>query len=359
MDLFSIGKSLTQTNVTSDQLLLDIKNPRFVGEDITISKKASPTDPIIQERIRKFIIRKFNGQDLVESISQVGFLKMDRMVVTKYGENQFIVIEGNRRTAAIKTALKAHEEKEYILPDGILDSLNNIEVLLLDCDKEDITYATWFLQGVRHISGIKNWGPYQQAELVNTLMQQENMNFTEAGKAIGAGRKRAAQMYRAYRGLKQMEKDDEFSEYAHADLFSHFEQAYIKHPVRDWLDWDEGELRYRNKNNLKHFYRWITSGNDHDKQEKLKAVDVRGLLPAVVKNKDARTAFLNGDVTLETANGMALVSEGEYSDWHPAIKSAISQINKIPWAYELTDNDDKLLSDLVKTIEKFKESRAK
>lgn len=359
MELLKIGNSLTQIEVSSEQLFLDLRNPRFVGEDFPIAKKADPTGPKLQERIRNFIYKNFNVQDLIESIIQVGFLKMDRIVVTKHGEGQYIVIEGNRRTAAIKTLLKSHENKEITLSGEILDSIKNIEVLLLNCDAKDIRYATWFLQGIRHISGIKNWGPYQQAELVNTLMQEENMSFTNAGKAIGAGARKAAQMYRAYRGLKQMEKDDEFAVEAKADLFSHFEQAYIKIPIRNWLDWDESELKYRDKNNLKLFYKWITSGNDHEGQGKVKAVDVRSLLPLVIKNKEARNAFLDGDVTLEMAHGVALVSEGEYSNWHPAIKSATAQIDKIPWSYKITEKDNQLLDKLITTIEKFIKSKDK
>lgn len=357
MDLLKIGNSLAQIDVSPEQLFLDIANPRFVGEDFVIAKNADPTDLRLQERIRTFIFKHFNVQDLVESIMQVGFLKMDRIVVTKHTDGQYIVIEGNRRTAAIKTLLKSNEDKETILSDEVLGSLTNIEVLLLDCEPKDIRYATWFLQGVRHISGIKNWGPYQQAELVNTLMQEENMSFTNAGKAIGAGARKAAQMYRAYRGLKQMEKDEEFAADAKSDLFSHFEQAYTKMPIRDWLDWDESELKYRDKNNLKLFYQWITSGNDHDDQGKIKAVDVRGLLPLVIKNEEARKAFLSSEVTLEMAHGVALVSEGEYSNWHPAIKSAIAQIKKIPWSYEMSDKDGALLDELITTIENFKNSK--
>ena len=78
-------------------------------------------------------------------------LKMDRIVVRKFSDDAYIVIEGNRRLAAIKSLMAAEERREITLLDHIKDTLETIEVLLLDSENDDYEAATWFLQGIRHI----------------------------------------------------------------------------------------------------------------------------------------------------------------------------------------------------------------
>ena len=78
-------------------------------------------------------------------------------------------------------------------------------------------------------------------------------------------------MLRAYKGLKQMEADSIYGDKASPDLFSHFEQAWVKNPLRDWLSWNEGNSRYDNQTNLQLFYQWITEDNPETGQGKLKA----------------------------------------------------------------------------------------
>ena len=124
-------------------------------------------------------------------------------------------------------------------------------------------------------SGIRDWGPYQQAELVDRLINEHNMSFSDAGKAVGAGKRKTGQMLRAYKGLQQMQQDDTYGDKASPDLFSHFEQAWVKAPLREWLDWNEKEYKYDNANALHLFYQWITEDNQDSRQPKLKAHEVR------------------------------------------------------------------------------------
>jgi hypothetical protein len=359
MNIKEIASALKPIQISPYELYLDPNNPRFVGKDITIAKDANPLDPKLQERIRAFIEKTFDTNDLWDSISQVGFLTMDRMVVRKYENNKYIVIEGNRRLAAIKTLLAAEEQKEIMIPDNIKKTVTDLEVLLLDLGEEDYREATWFLQGIRHISGIKDWGPYQQAELVHILMQEQNLSFTDAGKAVGAGRKKTGQMLRAYKGLKQMEVDSIYGEKASPELFSHFEQAWAKTSLRNWLDWDENILEYKNKNTFHLFCKWITEDNPETKQSKLTAQEVRDKLSAVIGSDESRKKFINDELKLEAAFGIAIFEKEGFTNWHQAIKNAIDQVNKIPWSYELSEEDIGVLRKLEETITKFLKNKMK
>lgn len=361
MEIAKIASHLRPIEISPDALYLDISNPRFIGKenDIRIAKDIDPTDEKLQERMRKYIEDHFDTVDLKDSIEQVGFLRMDRIVVRKYSDVAYIVIEGNRRLAAIKSLLAAERKREITLQDHIKSTLETIEVLLLDSANNDYEAATWFLQGIRHISGIRDWGPYQQAELVDRLMNEQNMTFTEAGKAVGAGRKKTGQMLRAYKGLKQMQQDPTYGDKASPDLFSHFEQAWVKTSLREWLDWDEKEQKYNNANRLQLFYQWITEDNQDSGQSKLKAQEVRDKLSKVVGSDQATTAFVRNEVNLDTAFGMALVEGKEYVNWHSSVRGAIDSISKIPWAYVLQEADKEILTDLIKTAARFLRTKKK
>jgi hypothetical protein len=356
MDIKDLAVNLKPLVKHPDEIFLDIRNPRFFGENFPVAENADPLDLKLQERVRSFVYDKFDVKDLMDSIQQVGFLTMDRIVVRAY-KDKFIVLEGNRRLTAIKTLLISEEKKEISLSDEVKKTLTDLQVLHLDLDDGDYREAAWFLQGIRHISGIKDWGPYQQAELVHTLMQEHDLSFTDAGKAIGAGRKKTGQMLRAYRGLKQMERDATYGDKAYPDLFSHFEQAWAKAPLREWMEWDDETMEFKNHNALSYFYKWITEDNPITNQGKLKAQEVRDKLPLVVKNDNSRKKFIQDEFNLDTAFGVALVEETGYKNWHNSIKNAIDNVQNIPWSYEVTEEDADLLNLLVGKIKKFLESK--
>jgi hypothetical protein len=87
------------------QLYLDPNNYRFI--DSKEYQKVAETDVTkdnIQIRTRRLIEEK--GQegikDLLANLKANGFLPIDMIQVEKIGENQYKVVEGNRRVAAVK-----------------------------------------------------------------------------------------------------------------------------------------------------------------------------------------------------------------------------------------------------------------
>ncbi len=359
MDIKEIASALKPIKVSPYNLYLDPYNPRFFGRDFKFAENVNPLDPKIQERIRKYIEDNFESKELLDSIGEVGFLPMDRMVAYNFDEDNYIVIEGNRRLAAIKTLIAMEDKKEIQIPDHVRKTIDQLEILYLELINDNKKEATWFLQGIRHISGIKDWGPYQQAQLVHSLMVEHEMSFTEAGKAIGVGKRKAAQMLRAFKGLRQMESDPVYGGKASPELFSHFEQAYVKAPLREWLEWDEESYEYKNKNALQLFYRWIVEDNSDTGQIKLKAIEVRDKLPLIISNEESRDIFIQDKENLDTAYGIALFAKGGYKNWHYSITNAIDHIKRIPWTYEITEQDEKLLLDLMKNIDNFLKKNTK
>ena len=100
---------LREINVAIENLYLDPNNPRFA--DLQDKFQSVPQDRVVeagvQERALKRILdERFEVKQLKDSIRTIGFLTIDRLVVTPLPQDgTFVVIEGNRRLGAVKSLL--------------------------------------------------------------------------------------------------------------------------------------------------------------------------------------------------------------------------------------------------------------
>lgn len=77
-------------------------------------------------------------------------------------DDLFVVIEGNRRLAALRWIAEDYEAGVSV-PDQVRTSLENVPVIVVeDADADPIFQAA--LMGVRHVSGIKDWGGLPKSE---------------------------------------------------------------------------------------------------------------------------------------------------------------------------------------------------
>jgi hypothetical protein len=79
--------------------------------------------------------------------------------VIPLSDNRYVVIEGNRRLAAIKSLLEDHKNGEADLTEVVQASIREIPVLVID--EPELAKREHFarvLQGVRHLSSIRPWG---------------------------------------------------------------------------------------------------------------------------------------------------------------------------------------------------------
>src|SRR5690348_7625331 len=113
MDISSISKyyGLKPLTVKPRQLLLDPNNPRIVL-DVNTDRKFTLSD-LPSTEVQDYILSVINKQahhiaDLIRGIRSSGFVdKGDDMIVKRIPNlNKYLVIEGNRRTTAIKHLLK-------------------------------------------------------------------------------------------------------------------------------------------------------------------------------------------------------------------------------------------------------------
>jgi hypothetical protein len=251
--------------LSPQQLLLDPNNYRF--HDLSGYKEVSRTryaEPGVQERALQFLrdTASFNLGALRESIISNGFVPFEQIVVEQYQTDanalQYVVVEGNRRVAAIKMILRDHEGGALTLAAPVLSSISKLSVIeIIGTEAERSRYQKT-LMAIRHVAGIQEWGPYQQARLVVEMYDNEEHAFGPVAQRIGISSREVARRYRASKALEQMEEDEEFGDYAAPRLYAFFHEAVSQPKVRDWLKFSDQTYRAEDEESRRVFYELLS-----------------------------------------------------------------------------------------------------
>ncbi len=170
--------ALNEILIKPQNLLLDPSNPRL-GDKAKLlldGKKYSPKDKFVQDKLLEEISKGSHElETLKNSIRSSGYLNIDSIFVQEVDDGNYLVLEGNRRTAAIKSLL----EEADSLSSSVLRSLSLVPVKLLqEKDPERARIAVSRILAIRHISGPKPWGAMLEA----FHLYEEYLNETERFK---------------------------------------------------------------------------------------------------------------------------------------------------------------------------------
>lgn len=330
---------LEEKSIPFDDIVLDPNNPRFFTEKSTGD---IPDAKVADERVQERAWASIEGlgiQELYHSILRNGFLPLDKIVVRALPSGKYVVVEGNRRLAALKllrsgieegTIDEEHIDDEYL--NNLYDATNELVVLVYDGDVgHDIS---WILQGVRHIGGIRPWQPAQRARLVADQIESKGLSFSEAGQKFGLSAQAVGRLYRAYKALEQMRQDDDFQGKARNEYFSLFEEAIRNKQTRDWLGWQDESTEFENNSNLKQFYSWIVPDDDRENVRRIhdpKQIKKLGTLVADETNRVLLDRVDDHEVSLDWAYDSVIKTPTEY-DWRSAVQEAIHLVGRIPQA---------------------------
>lgn len=335
---------LEELTVDFDNVFLDPNNPRFWQDS---SSKLIPDVKIIDDKIQLKtyeLMQGFGIDDLYVNILRNGFLPLDRIVVRAISgqTDKYVVVEGNRRLTALRR-LRKNIEDELVDEEGIdeahlekiKNNTNSLKVLLYK--GSELHDISWLLQGIRHISGIRNWGPAQQARLVVDRVDNHKMSFTEAGQQFGISPQKVGRLYRVFKALEQMKVDDEFQSKAKNEYFTLFEEVIRDKTVRDWLGWNVDLNKFCNTDHLRMFYAWITPDDEAPVgvENKRRLHDPRQIKKlSTIVNDDHKTIlnkFDQWELTIEQASDKASKTPSTY-DWREALEEVGEIIGGIPQA---------------------------
>lgn len=228
--------NLTPLHVETEVLLLDPNNHRFhdLAGYATVDS-ARYEEPPVQARAAALLrdTPAFEVEELKNSIRSNGYVPLEQIVVKEYGEGsaQYVVVEGNRRVAAVKWLLEDQQSGAATLDENALTVLRQLPVLLLDPTTEGNETAAQVIMAIRHVSGVKEWGAYQQARLVVQLRDQY-ASLTPVAATLGMKPKDVARRYRASKALEQMESDEEYGSLSDPQFYAIFHEVVAIPQVR-------------------------------------------------------------------------------------------------------------------------------
>jgi hypothetical protein len=171
LDGLTRAYSLTPLKVSPGALLLDPTNPRLISDSTqerkytTAQIKSRDVQDYVRERVTS---KQHDVTRIIKSIEDMGFIGgLHEMIVKDLGDGgPYLVLEGNRRTAALQHLLA----RESTLRRDVRDSIREIEVKLFRYRKNpDYTEETVVdvLLGSIHIEGPKEWGALERANYIH------------------------------------------------------------------------------------------------------------------------------------------------------------------------------------------------
>jgi vacuolar-type H+-ATPase subunit I/STV1 len=148
--------------LSPDSLHFDPDNPRFGG---SLKDK---TEPEIQIAIMG---APYYASELVDSFLENGFIDYEPLVVRRQGDH-YIVVEGNRRLAAVKhirEGVRANPAKYA----GRRTDFDEIPAIVFpeQADAEQQTQMRIYL-GVHHMLGFREWPPIAKAQFLEREIQR-------------------------------------------------------------------------------------------------------------------------------------------------------------------------------------------
>lgn len=243
-----------------ENLFLDPNNPRFadISDDaLNIPENRFVEDSVQKNTYQKMLHPKFDITSLAKSIETVGFLPVDSIVVKSLSDSTFVIIEGNRRVTAIKYLIEQHNNGQSLLTDEKINLLKEFDVLTITDNTIDQEYIGMVVQGIRNVSGIKEWDAFQKAQFIDKLINNGKDPKT-ISKMIGMKVRDINRYYKTYSAMNQFKQDEEYSEAWKLSYFSHFDELLKKPALRNYFEWDDESFLFNNLEKIRRFYDWLT-----------------------------------------------------------------------------------------------------
>jgi hypothetical protein len=146
--------------VPADDIRFDPTNPRLGGDSSTS-----------QPKLQALLMGEPHFANLlVDSFVENGFIEYEPLVVRQSG-NHYVVIEGNRRLAAVKHILANSDQ----YPPSVLKGLREIPVLVFHqrADSSHVKDIRTYL-GVRHLQGYREWPAESKAMFLDQNIRSKS-----------------------------------------------------------------------------------------------------------------------------------------------------------------------------------------
>jgi hypothetical protein len=198
---FSASETVSSTGashlqqIALERLRPDWENPRFPPG--SAARFSSDLDVYV------FLDSEFDAFAIADSIAEHGFFESEPLIAIPGSGADYIVVEGNRRLAALRALADPAIRKKMAdprwrnLPKEV-DLPAELPVLV--AESRD---AVAPILGYRHITGIAPWSPYQQARFVSSLIDNDGMDADRVAELVGRSVSEVRAFYRNYSIVEQ------------------------------------------------------------------------------------------------------------------------------------------------------------
>jgi hypothetical protein len=292
-------------------LLLDPENPRIV--EFGLGEKPKQFD------ITKALWERMAVNEVAMSIAWNGYFAHEPVFIEVDAKGQLIVIEGNRRLAAVKLLLDPELRKRVgatDLPDiDRIDPKRRAELTelpgTLTTRKE-----LWRYLGFKHVNGPATWGAYAKAQYVSKVHNEYHVPLDEIAQQIGDYNNTVERQYHGLMVIEQAERAKVFDrpnvKRKKGFEFSHIYEGLSREGIQKFLGLNRESRSKKDpvpSNRMKQLgelLEWLYGNNAKNIEPRMRtqAKDLE-TLSAVLLSKEGVAALRNG-LSLELARDASL-----------------------------------------------------
>jgi hypothetical protein len=222
-----------------------------------------------KKKTRSFIegYKRKNVIDLIESFKYNGYIPVEKIQVKEIGYNQYLVLEGNRRITVLKILFEEYEQNHDIgkLDPNIFSSLKDF----VEIHNQEAEQTHMLVMGLKHIGSNKKWPSINQAKFMRDYLKKFDGSLYEAEDSVcdtlGITKQKLRRYIRALSLIEQYQKSD-YGDQFYNDKFSLFEEIIKSPDIRDWIEWNEENLKAENNINLERLFNWISYIEEYDEE---------------------------------------------------------------------------------------------
>lgn len=350
----------TITYLKPEVLLFDTKNPRMAQYD-----KTSDENKILNDLWDNMAVN-----EIVMSILANGFFQNEPMYAIKspFQEDKYIVIEGNRRLAAVRAILSP----ELIKSKGMQKYTKNITKELKDRINEGLPVVvlqsreeSWRLIGFKHVNGAAKWDSFAKATYIAYIHNEHNVPLAEIAEQIGDNNNTTLKLYQSLMVLKQAEARTQFSRsdiYKKKLSFSYIFSALGYTSVQEYISLRRDEnlaepIPDDRLKNLEQLLLWLYGSKGRDIRPIInsqtkdlsmlnKALTSKKSIDTLLATNDLDISYQNSFTDIEILRDSLIKAKSHFEKILSKISSYNGDRNSLEYALELAEDADTVFSTM-------------
>ncbi len=189
------------TSIQTENLSFDFRNPRLL--EFGLTQRST------EKEILYILWDAMDVRELVMSITASGFFKHEPLIVAKENKKN-VVIEGNRRLAAVKvlldpSLLKGRANSIPRIDDALRQNLQALPVFIKS--RKD----AWQYLGFKHVNGPAKWSGYAKSKFIADVHDTYGVAMEEISRQIDDTHRTVQRLYRGLMVIEQAEREGVFN----------------------------------------------------------------------------------------------------------------------------------------------------